>query len=292
MQHYLVSLVDFKMQKKMYQPTEIIANLQVYMAEGSEWKPVDKKIILKAFNHRRVSLDVLEETAGSSLEDAKVVDTVGNDFYVQEVIPTYKATSLFVELKIYSLDKLMTLSQYCSSWTAKKLCAHILDKELPNYKLPYDDEKHVECDTSNLKHLVKDGQEHIFPYLVQYNESFYDMLVRTCNRWGEFVCHSAVLISSNRSSPASRPMLRRTVVSGTDISAHCSAVKRPKMVEAGCIASDLRSKRFVARRITCNLSMNAHAASFDSRSMVKTAPGNGPNCASESSWKGLSSKPV
>ena len=187
MQHYLVSLVDFKMQKKMYQPTEIIANLQIYMAEGSDWKPVDKKIILKAFNQRRVSLDVLEDTAGSSLEDAKVIDTVGNDFYVQEVIPTYKATSLYVELKIYSLDKLMTLSQYCSSWTAKKLCANILDKELPNYKLPYDDEKHVECDTSNLKHLVKNGQEHIFPYLVQYNESFYDMLVRTCNRWGEFV---------------------------------------------------------------------------------------------------------
>lgn len=187
MQHYLVSLVDFKMQKKMYQPTEIIANLQIYMAEGSEWKPVDNNILLKTFNHRRVSLDVLEDTAGSSLEEAKVIDTVGNDFYVQEVIPTYKSASLFVELKIYSLDKLLTLSQYCSSWTAKKLCAHILDKELPNYKLPYDNEKHVECDTSKLKHLVKNGQEHIFPYLVQYNESFYDMLIRTCNRWGEFV---------------------------------------------------------------------------------------------------------
>ena len=31
------------------------------------------------------------------------------------------------------------------------------------------------------------GTEHIFPYLVQYNESFYDMLVRTTNRWGEFM---------------------------------------------------------------------------------------------------------
>ena len=73
-------------------------------------------------------------------------------------------------------------------------------------------------------------------------------------------------------------MLNLTVVSKTDISAHCSAVKRPKIVEAGWMASDLRSNRFVARRIVYNLSMKAQAASFDSRSMVKTAPGNGPNC--------------
>ena len=94
---------------------------------------------------------------------------------------------------------------------------------------------------------------------------------------------TACLISSSRSSLASRPMLRRTVVSGTDISAHCSGVKRPKIVEAGWIASDLRSKRFVARRMICSLSMNAQAASFDSRSMVKTAPGNGPNCVFDNS---------
>lgn len=189
MQHYFVSLVDFKMQKKMYQPTEIIANLQIYQAEGTEWKPVDKKNIRKAFYHQQVSLDVLEDISGSStrIEDAQVLDTAGNDFYVHEVIPTYKSASLFVELKIYSLDKLLTLSQYCSSWTAQKLCSNILSSELPNYKLPYDDKKHLECDTTTLKHLAKEGKEHIFPYLVQYNESFYDMLIRTCNRWGEFV---------------------------------------------------------------------------------------------------------
>ena len=33
----------------------------------------------------------------------------------------------------------------------------------------------------------KAEKEHIFPYLVQYNESFYDMLARTTNRWGEFM---------------------------------------------------------------------------------------------------------
>jgi len=187
--HYIVSLANFKLLKKMYQPTEIIANLQIYLSKGSDWKPMDKKRIINTFIHQRVSLCVLEERISNSedVEDAKVVDVIGDDFYVHEVIPTYKPTSLFVELKIYSLDKLMTVSQYCSSWTAKKLCANILSSQLPNYKLPYNADKHVECETSKMKHLVRDGQEHIFPYLVQYNESFYDMLIRTCNRWGEFV---------------------------------------------------------------------------------------------------------
>ena len=33
----------------------------------------------------------------------------------------------------------------------------------------------------------KDKKEHKFPYLIQYNESFYDLLKRTTNRWGEFL---------------------------------------------------------------------------------------------------------
>ncbi|MBQ9261005.1 MAG: hypothetical protein IJ185_02730, partial [Prevotella sp.] len=188
-QNYLVSLKSFKLLKKMYQPTEIIAILQIYMSEGTGWKPVDKKKVMSAFYHQKVAVDVLstETTNTQELAFTKVIGTIGRDFYVHEVIPTYKTSSLFVELKIYSLDKLLTLSSYCSSWTAKKLCSNILESELPNYKIPYNAEKYLECDTSMVKHLVKDGQEHIFPYLVQYNESFYDMLTRTCNRWGEFL---------------------------------------------------------------------------------------------------------
>jgi len=186
---YLVSLVDFRLSKKMYQPTEIITKLHIYLSEGMGWEPVGKKKIMDTFSHQRVSVDVLDVKTDNSGDPtkAKAIDTIGNDFYVHEVIPTYKPSSLFVELRIYSLDKLLTLSNCCSSWTAKKLAGNILDSQLPNYRLPYDAEKHVECDTSQMKHLVKDGQEHIFPYLVQYNESFYDMLARTCNRWGEFL---------------------------------------------------------------------------------------------------------
>ena len=97
-QNYLVSLKSFKLLKKMYQPTEIIAILQIYMSEGTGWKPVDKKKVMSAFYHQKVALDVLstETTNTQELAFTKVIGTIGRDFYVHEVIPTYKTSSLFV----------------------------------------------------------------------------------------------------------------------------------------------------------------------------------------------------
>ena len=187
---YRVSLINFCLKKKMYQPTEILADLEICMVDGldTEWKPVDRKTLEKLFKHKKVSLYELEhdKNHGQNVE-RKVIDVIGEDYYVHEVLPCYKPDSMVVKLKIYSLDKLLTVSRYCSTWTAKKLSEHILASELPNYKVPYDTGKHLEWDSSQMKHLLKNHQEHIFPYLVQYNESFYDMLIRTCNRWGEYV---------------------------------------------------------------------------------------------------------
>ena len=187
MDGYDVSLVDFSFKKKMYQPTELLADLRINMSLGSNtsWKAISRQNVEKLFKHKRVSLEVLRNDGDAN--DGELIDVVGDDYFVHEVRPCYNPDSMTVKLKIYSLDKLLTLSRYCKSWTAKKLSEHILKSELPNYKVPYNQNEHVACDASTMKHLLKDGQEHIFPYLVQYNESFYDMLIRTCNRWGEFV---------------------------------------------------------------------------------------------------------
>ena len=187
MDGYDVSLVDFSFKKKMYQPTELLADLRINKSLGSStsWKAISRQNVEKLFKHKRVSLEVLRNDGDEN--DGELIDVVGDDYFVHEVRPCYNPDSMTVKLKIYSLDKLLTLSRYCKSWTAKKLSEHILKSELPNYKVPYDQNEHVTCDASTMKHLLKGGQEHIFPYLVQYNESFYDMLIRTCNRWGEFV---------------------------------------------------------------------------------------------------------
>lgn len=185
-ERYILSLVDFKFQKKMYQPTEIIAKIQISLADTKStevntetWKPVSKKVVEKLFSDKKVSL--------SSLPSDSQEDFVGEDYYVKDVKVNYKPTSMFVTLGIYSLDKLLTLHFGSQAFVSKKLGDEILPTVLENVTAPYDSEKKMEGLSKNMNVLRRNNTEHIFPYLVQYNESVYDMLARTANRWGEFM---------------------------------------------------------------------------------------------------------
>lgn len=187
---YILSLVDFSFKKQMYQPTEIIARVQLSLNEGVTYQALDKKTLISLFLCKKVSLK--EINTGQDL---------GSDFYVDEVHPSFKPTSMYVTLKIYSVDKLLTLKHYSRSYVRKKLVGDILkggelkmtegsdNKKTCKYPLPFDTTNTIELNADKAKQLFYDGgkKEHIFPYLVQYNESFYDFLARTTNRWGEFL---------------------------------------------------------------------------------------------------------
>lgn len=183
---FKLSLVDFSIQQKMYTPDELTAKIYVNYSSDSSGKEQMLKFYMddlaQLFANKKVSL-----TCSNIVNGKEESYIVGQDFYVHEVIPCKYPNKIYVTLRIYSPDKMLTLTQYSRCWTAKKLSANILKSELTNYKLPYDTDKCVQCDTTQMKHLLKDSKEHIFPYLVQYNESFYDMLCRTTNRWGEFM---------------------------------------------------------------------------------------------------------
>ncbi len=302
---YRLSISDFSMQKKMYEPTEIIVDLAITPSQGdsSDYQEIGRKQLEELFKHIRVGL-----SEGSF--------SIGDDFYVHEVIPSYQSKSMHVTLKIYSLDKLMTVKQASRTFVSKKLGEDILKAEVPKYITPWtiereipslekqlekavlekaklesevlfkfesvemtDEEKktikkmrkkdpqgaqaleeslkkrkreltedevntkkvrlslltpeitklnkdiedkakkqeRMTYTTDNMRILFYDSEEvevtekqtvknekgedvtqdvkvkkivnyeHIFPYLVQYNESFHDMLARTTNRWGEFL---------------------------------------------------------------------------------------------------------
>lgn len=220
---YQFSLTEIDMVKKMYQPVEIIANIHIALYndpnstadDNLKWVAVSRSDIEKLFKHRKAKL----EADG---------DEIGGDFYVHEVIPEYNKDTMYVKLKIYSLDKMLTLRKTCRSFVGKQL-GEILATELKNYQYPYESKNlgddtsqtgadtqkgiHKMFSTANMKVLKFKGKtegyvydetgsivqengknkteiiqvEHIFPYLVQYNESLYDMLSRTANRWGEFL---------------------------------------------------------------------------------------------------------
>ena len=208
---YSYSLDNFSMKKQMYQPVEVIADLAIAKSTKNDWVPIDRSKIETIFKFRKVTLSLMSANGND------VAQEIFNDFYVHEVIPEYLQDGMNVRLRIFSLDKMLTLKQTSRSFVGKKLGSDILEKEVAKYALPYDSSKNLGCNTTFMKRLKfeslnvskkddkkddkeddkKDGAkdtkkepkivEHIFPYLVQYNESFYDLLVRTTNRWGEFM---------------------------------------------------------------------------------------------------------
>ena len=190
---YLYALVGLSMNKQIYQPTSIVADISINKEEGKGWVPIDRSDLGDMFRSCRVTLESDN-------------DVIGKDYYVHEVIPEYRPGTMTMRLKIYSLDNLLTLKQACRSFVGKKLVGDILEQELPKYLKPFNKGeglnkievgKEVKEFTAKdriktvrqlvYKNSKKETVEHIFPYLVQYNESFYDMLARTTNRWGEFM---------------------------------------------------------------------------------------------------------
>lgn len=155
-------------------------------------------------------------------------DSIASKYYIFEK----KKKSGYVTLRAYSVDKFLTIDQFCQAFTGKKLVEEIIattlkssngnissflqnitqnNNDTATYTLPLLC-KHI---VPNLRHLrisndkassvyyIKDEKkvegskpegadsyyevEPLIPYSVQYNESFYDFLVRICNRNGEFL---------------------------------------------------------------------------------------------------------
>ena len=183
---FLFTLQFAEFHKQIYSPNYIEAYILIKPED------IDNKVV-KAFP----SKDQLNELFATQLVELKCDDiVVCSDYYVHEIIPRKYSDRMYVSLKIYSPDMVMTLQQYCKTFTAKRLGEEILKGEIGNFSITRDGtEVELASDTTGMKHIQtvsgegdnKVYTEHIFPYLVQYNESFYDFLARTTNRWGEFL---------------------------------------------------------------------------------------------------------
>ena len=99
------------------------------------------------------------------------------------------STGFHVELFCYSMDKLMTIDKCCNAFTAKKLGEDIFKNGINNFRLG----ETTITGAVNLQFLkyTSEGEsqkkEIRQPYLVQYNESFYDFLARCASRCGEML---------------------------------------------------------------------------------------------------------
>jgi hypothetical protein len=182
---YSIVLSGLKFTRKLYEPGLIEAEVTIKPKEKSAPSFQDVEDL---FAMRQVQLTVIDFQKNTDNET-----TIAQNYYIYMINPqivpnTSGAMEMYVKLTIHSFDKLMAIDKYCKAFTAQKLSSEILTSEYPYFGLPAN---MVSAEIGNLQNLkYKHGDtdaEMIQPYLVQYNESFYDFLARTANRCGEFL---------------------------------------------------------------------------------------------------------
>ncbi|MBR1502934.1 MAG: hypothetical protein IJ618_03505 [Prevotella sp.] len=200
---YNILLCGVKVNRKIYQPTEIEAELDIMQsitAASNTVSPKAPKVsdVTNLLVQRQVKLEILETehpSAKVGISAYKNVYTIAQNCYVYEAFPQLKRDSnglkMYVKLSIFSMDKLMTLNKYSKAYVARRFGSQILKSESLQFGEFSEGVPLIETDVEGQQHLkyTDEGKrlEFIQPYLVQYNETFYDFLVRTSNRCGEFL---------------------------------------------------------------------------------------------------------
>ena len=180
-----ICLDSVTLTRKMYEPGRIEAKVIIGKTDSAKALP-GVSAVKDLFMRRLAKLTI-------TASDKTVDEAIAKNYYVDQVNVVLSrnngVTSLFVKLNIDSMDRRMALDKYSKAYVAKRLASDILKKEYADFGLT---DKMVSADISNLRHLIytdssKATAEMIQPYLVQYNETFYDFLARTANRCGEFL---------------------------------------------------------------------------------------------------------
>ena len=214
-----VSWISLSFDKQMYKPGKIVARLQISASDVQQdddksYYLLNKKFLKEEFLDGTVTLEETEES---------VSNYIAQLYKVYEVIPIYDNASLYVDLICYSPDKELTKTITSKVFVAKQLGREILQSKAdsvgiecviaPQNKLYR--ETSTDADTND-ESGDKSTNEYIHPYLVQYNESFYDMLIRTANRWGEFVYFEGGKLVFGRNSNTASDMSSYTSISYLD----------------------------------------------------------------------------
>ena len=258
---FAASLTKLNYQKMMYKPCRIHAELQVtgeqtkvktqttttqYDNNGTQiGDPVKGDAVEGSYSSVTLSLnDINKSFKGAKVQMKIGGNLVADNYYVFKVSSLYKKdssnTSYFVELTIFSEDKLLTQDKFSKAYTAKKLGADIFKTELQNYNL---------SGTSanpnysvNLQILSYGGSKELRqPYLVQYNESFYDFLKRTANRCGEFLYHENgkfhLGVSLNRLDKDKKDSNNTVTEKAVDYSTKVQQLYQESLYEGGALQS-------------------------------------------------------
>lgn len=190
--NYEMSLISLRYSKKMFQPGKIETKLLLKQKTTGKTKAPDLAHLVNYFKTQKNEVNLSKTVDG-------VTKVIAKNYYVYKVTPEYKRNDngqyVNVRLDIYSPDHKLTLDKYCRSYVNQKLVGDIMNDELENGILAKAGFTKETFDGSmthflNYIHDIKGStvemREFLQPYLVQYDESFYDFIARTANRCGEF----------------------------------------------------------------------------------------------------------
>ena len=169
-----MSLVSFTFNKQMYSPCEIHARMEVYTYTTNQ--NGDQKKTKKTIDQKELDYNF---KGGTVTFDADSSSCIASKYYVYRLNTQTSGAAFYVDFIIYSPDKKLTTEISSRTFVSKRLFADIATDQITGIQLDPKPQNALKNGTGT--------DDYIQPYLVQYNESFYDMLVRTANRWGEFV---------------------------------------------------------------------------------------------------------
>ena len=219
---YIIALNGVKFNRKIYQPGEIEAEIFIKEDTG-RFNKFPNKVPTSSetknfFMKRQVTLEVIQmDDNGNRVNTTDSI--IATNYYVHELNPQLSrmnkgGVTMALKLTAYSMDKVMTLDKYSKVYVAKKLGSGILEQESKAFgcmikntqssnQTSWSKQNYVETNRDHLRHLKYEQQvnvkvkgvtvpvtissEFIHPYLIQYNETFYDFMARTANRCGEFL---------------------------------------------------------------------------------------------------------
>ena len=183
----VMNLSTLSYRKQLYSPNRIDVSIECSTDQRDSMLD-----LATLFKEARAKLEVVKftetenpQTGNKSITvDDKDAKKIADKYEVYESSPRYDRSQekMYIDLVMYSPDKVLDTFEYSKAYTNKSLGLDIFSKEA---KTIYSD-LGLECSNMQVLRLAS-GDEFSQPYLVQYNETFYSFLSRVANRCGEFL---------------------------------------------------------------------------------------------------------
>ncbi len=201
---YSLSLNSLDFSKRAYEPCHVRADIKIAMSGETGELPALQKTVDYFASFSSVTLKIVSIEKGGngpgrhSSKLLKEVGKLGEKYVIVDTQPTYRtgggSTAMSVNLDIYSPDHFFTRRVYSKTYTGQKL-GSIIDDAVGTFGLGkmmsvmHKYQNFLTYENAQKKDSSGNAiqEEFIQPYLVQYNESFYELIARTANRCGEWL---------------------------------------------------------------------------------------------------------